>query len=273
MVKLAVLAFLLAITLPAFAHDVKVKLRELAVTTSSIHIIDQEEKSVVAKFPVALGMAGESYDEKLKEAKTIVVASIVEVNLLAITALENWDLDGEGPLLWYRVVCKVHEVKRGAFASETFQFITCYGAHRVTWPYVRGFAYQFGIDEGERDGDWWLIGQVRTSRFPPYDVDSFLDYGGLNAKGRRKLGAVDAFITKKFGDVYSTSSEVSIENEYVVVTSLRKSFTGFGYDYGRRASVEIYLIKTGEMLDPESLFPTDAPHEDQSKGEDQSDSP
>lgn len=222
-------------------------------TTSNLLIVATSLRD--GKMPYPLEMLGESYVDMVKTADTVVAASIIEVVPFAITQIDELYYNNKGPVFWYRVKCDIKAVIRGRFQSSTMEFITCFGPHRDVWPYVRGFTYHFGMNN--KDGNWIINSQVRACPMFPYRVEDHATYGDV-----KKLSSTgDLARWETLVRIAESPSrrplDVSVEkNQYLVVTTEGREFLGGlnAVDYGRSASIRVYSLTTGALLDADALL-------------------
>lgn len=196
-----------------------------------------------ARFPIPLEMEGESYAHLLSEADAVVAVIIRDVVPLGITLLDRWYRTGEGPLIWYRVTCSIESVLRGEVSAATVDFVTCYGRHRHSWPYVRGYAYQLGLRR--REGQWAISAQVRTSPIRPHDP------GGMRRPTRSEYAQLSHDLIRPL--VEETGRRlldvVIIENRFLILTLEGESLLGgLDADYGRSVVIRAYAWPDGTKL-------------------------
>lgn len=199
--------------------------------------------------PFPLGMFGAMDKDVLNLADTVIVASVVEVVPIGITGLDEWYFHRSGHVIWYRVKCEVKDIIRGKFPFSSIKFVTCYGSHRVTWPYVKGFCYRFGMDN--QNGKWIISAQVRACPFLPYSLEDHVAYDNLiRRKPSIDLTRWNALIgeTEKFSG--ARCLDVSVEkNKFLIMTFAGHSVLGdVDVDYGQGATWRVFSWATQKEL-------------------------
>lgn len=237
-------AFLLAEDTEVFLPEDELPPSQMANVT----VIAQGPKIHKLCFP--LGMLGESYTGVLQKADSIVAGEISSVTPVGITCLDDWYVNGTSPLFWYQVTCEIKKTIKGDFPFAHMRFITCYGSHRQTWPYIKGFCYRFGLKKS--GGEWNVIAQVRTSSFFPYRIEDRISYNEAKREMKKiDFSRWDKFIFERNCACDKKCLDVSVEKgEYIAVTFAGDSlFGGLDADYSKDITVKYYSLNTGTQVE------------------------
>lgn len=195
--------------------------------------------------PTPLFQLGETHtniNEKLSalECMDVVVAgTVVEVVPIAITGLKEWyNQSAAGPLYWYRIKCEVADIIKGVFPSSSFEFVATYGIDRRHWQFVQGYAFYFGMQEGENG--LTIMHSFRTSPLPPYKIEDHVNYFQLKRENPDfDWSQSDAFINQVCMKMGRKRRDVSIEkSEYLLITfNGDELWGGLNIDYGKSVTI------------------------------------
>lgn len=242
----------LVLSITAQASDIKhatVHLQGTQVPATASNVLFLSENPIGGRAPFAMGMLGESYVERLKQAEVVVAASIIDCILIGVTCLDRLKDFGTGPMLWYQVNCSIEKVVRGSFPFDGMTFFTCFRAHRVSWPYVREFCYHFGLET--RQGKWVIIGQVRACPLPPYNVEDHVSYFDFKRRNPgMNLSRWEGLIDQALKNSETRWLDISVEkNRYLLMTFAGKSLLGgLDVNYSEGVSIRIYSWTAAEYL-------------------------
>ena len=163
------------------ANNIEVQYPRIAIQNNPSDLLLATDANITCKLPTPPFELGESCTnlsmklEILNKIDTIVAATISEVVPIAITGLEKFYNDNySSPLYWYRIKCEVKSVKKGEFPYSNLEFIATYGADQLSWQFVRGYAFYFGLQEHE--GVWTINQHFRSCPLPPYNLEDHIDY-------------------------------------------------------------------------------------------------
>jgi len=189
-------------------------------------------------------MRGEDYASKMKLADTVILVRIADVVPLAATHLDRWYLRAESPVIWYIVRCSLLDVERGRFDEVTPAFIVCWGIHRNSWPYVRGFCYQLGLSQS--DGRPTIIAQVRVSRLPPHSQNDYTPFDVSPRGGGTNEADVVFWLRNRGADCVDVALE---KQKYVVFTYVKKDMSlTWDKDWHGSTSVLVYRLNTKQQI-------------------------
>lgn len=191
-----------------------------------------------------------SYESQIATSEIVVAIEVTNVVPMAITNMEKTDLSaGLLPeLFWTRVDCSVVSVKRGKFPFTSIQFVSCEGAHRrMDLPYVKGFAYDFGLVK--TNGGWLVVGQNRVSPLPPFLAEDHMSFWALREYKGARLSVWDSLVDRVKKTWPSPVIDVSVEKtKFFVITfegdQYREDFRGCG----KGVEISVYDWETGYPL-------------------------
>ena len=165
----------------ALASDIEVKLRTIPceyTVKDLLLITETTNRYELPTPPFQLGESRTNLAQKIASFDkygTVIAATIEDVIPVAITGLENRYMDGfSSPLFWYRIKCRVNDVVKGDFPYSSLEFVATYGADRLFWQFVRGYAFYWGMEK--RDEGWTIMEYHRTSPLPPYKMNDHIWY-------------------------------------------------------------------------------------------------
>ena len=191
------------------------------------------------------------YAVMLDQYETVVVASVTDVELIALT-LENNARDAR----WYRVTCKVRSVPRGDFPFETMVFITYVSGHCYPWKtYAQDQTFHFGMRQ--ENGVWEIAQQVRASSFAPYRIEDHVSFYKLKYLDKETdYSQWDDFVHTNYerarasmhkDEIQTVSTSIELDKFFIIAFSRRNILEGREYDYGNLAYV-VYSWPDGKLI-------------------------